>query len=147
MKVLFLDVDGVLNSLEDGYSIDLETEVYWQRLKKILDATQAKIVLSSSWRIGFNPNKDGMSKTLVEKLDAIGAHIHDMTPILHNADKKRGDEIREWLQQHPDVDKFAILDDDQDMREYTKTHLVKTNTKIGLQDCDVEKAIELLRGE
>ena len=144
IKVIFLDVDGVLNSSQDHFSIGLKTDIHLERLKRIIDATGAKIVLSSSWRICFDPKKDQMSRILNNKLNSIGAPIMDMTPIIREPNKVRGDEIRMWLQDHPDVDAFIILDDDSDMAEYTSTHLIKTDVNIGLQDSDVEKAINML---
>ena len=53
MKVIFLDVDGVLNSAQDGYSIRLKTDSHLKLLQYIVKETGAKIVLSSSWRIGL----------------------------------------------------------------------------------------------
>ena len=50
IKVLFLDVDGVLNSRRDGYDIDLNTTSHMKLLQKIIQQTGAKIVLSSTWR-------------------------------------------------------------------------------------------------
>ena len=55
MKVIFLDVDGVLNSKQDDYSIKLRTDSHLNFLRMIVKSTGAKIVLSSSWRIGFTP--------------------------------------------------------------------------------------------
>lgn len=51
-KVLFLDVDGVLNDEEYGSNIYLE-EIRVKRLKNIIEATNANIVMSSSWRHYF----------------------------------------------------------------------------------------------
>lgn len=146
MKVIFLDVDGVLNGGKtDGYSRKLIGDVYFQRLKRLVDTTNAKVVLSSSWRIGYDPESHAPSKTLHDKLKGMGVDLYGMTPLIKWFDgKTRGDEIREWLVKHPEVDHFVILDDDCDMAEYTETNLVKTDTKVGLQDDDVDKAIAIL---
>lgn len=50
MKVIFLDVDGVLNSAQDGYSIRLKTDSHLKLLQYIVKETGAKIVLSSYYR-------------------------------------------------------------------------------------------------
>lgn len=50
MKVIFLDVDGVLNSAQDGYSIRLKTDSHLKLLQYIVKKTGAKIVLSSYYR-------------------------------------------------------------------------------------------------
>ena len=52
MGVIFLDIDGVLNSKQDRFSWDIETDIHFIRLKRIVEKTGAQIVLSSSWRIG-----------------------------------------------------------------------------------------------
>lgn len=148
MKIIFLDIDGVLNGGKvDGYSRELLGDIFFQRLKRLVDFTGAKVVLSSSWRIGYDPENHIPSKTLRDKLRNIGVELYGMTPESRwFKGKVRGDEIREWLHAHPEVDSFVILDDDCDMKEYTATNLVKTDTEIGLQDADVDKAIEILMG-
>lgn len=143
MKVIFLDVDGVLNSARDGYSINLENDYHFEMLKKIVDATDANIVLSSSWRIGFSV-LSLPEKNLIERLEKYGMEIMDFTPCMTGT---RGDEIREWLSNNWPVESFVILDDEGDMAEFKETNLVKTNTSIGLQEKDVDKAIEILGGK
>lgn len=68
MKIIFLDVDGVLNSVQDGYSIRLRTDSHLKLLQHIVKETGAKIVLSSSWRIGFTP----ASKNLLVRFKEYG---------------------------------------------------------------------------
>ena len=57
MKVIFLDIDGVLNSIKfdrlrmrDGRS-DFIDESRLPLLKQIVDSTNAVIVLSTTWRV------------------------------------------------------------------------------------------------
>ena len=50
MKVIFLDIDGVLK--DEDYDAEFKDECF-ARLKKIIDATDAQIILSSSWRISY----------------------------------------------------------------------------------------------
>lgn len=142
MRVIFLDVDGVLNSLRDRFSTELVSEYHFDFLKELVDATDAKIVLSSSWRIGFNAMSQP-EKNLLAKLESWGLEIYDFTPIMTGS---RGDEIREWLAINP-VDSFVILDDESDMEEFRETNLVQTNMNVGLQESDVLKAIKILKGE
>ena len=139
MKVVFLDVDGVLNSVRDYYSTELTTDSHFILLKELIDRTGAKIVLSSSWRIGLSIRGD-----LVQRLAEYGLEIYDITPVLYFEGRKRGDEIRAWLDKHGEVTNFVILDDDSDMCEFTKTNLVKTDTNFGLNKRHVEKAVEIL---
>ena len=139
MKVIFLDVDGVLNSARDYYSIELSTDSHLELLKELIDRTGAKIVLSSSWRMGLS-----IRGNLVQRLADYNLEIYDTTPVLYFEGRKRGDEIRAWLDKHEDVVNFVILDDESDMCEFTKTNLVKTDTNFGLKRKNIEKAVEIL---
>jgi hypothetical protein len=136
--VLFLDIDGVLNYVggptECGmYGLDHDKV---SLLEKIIDATQCRIVLSSTWR------KFGKCIAKVERmLDSIGYELHDMTPVLDGLTSgawgspiwtgaSRGREIQAWLDKHPS-ERFVILDDDTDMGALLP-HLVNTDIFVGL---------------
>lgn len=141
MKILFVDVDGVLNSAQDGYSIKLSTDSHLKFLRMIVKSTGANIVLSSSWRIGFTP----ASKNLLTRFKEYGLELMDCTPELSGA--CRGDEIRKWLEEFEteyDVERFAILDDESDMAEFTETNLIQTDTNVGLQKEDAVQCIKML---
>ena len=139
LKVIFLDVDGVLNSKQDGNSIKLRTDSHFRLLQEIVKATGAKIVLSSSWRAGFAKART----TLSNRLKKYGLEIMDSTPVLSGL-SRRGDEIRQWLDDNrKSVERFIILDDD-DMEEFTGTNLVQTDSEIGLQEEDALRCIEIL---
>ncbi|SEH42426.1 HAD domain-containing protein [Selenomonas sp. KH1T6] len=143
IKVIFLDVDGVLNSKQDGNSLQLRTDLHLQLLREIIASTGAKIVLSSSWRAGFAKARN----TLSNRLREYGLEIMDSTPVLPGL-TCRGDEIRQWLNDSgQSVERFVILDDDDDMAEFTDTNLVQTDPEIGLQEKDAVKSIELLNLE
>ena len=108
MKVIFLDIDGVLNNqtLLYHYGLDYIDGDMVELLKHVVSATGAEIVLSSSWRL------DGYSKKVVEKeLEKMKMELLDCTVRIEG--KKRADEIKEWLGRHK-VNKYAILDDDED---------------------------------
>ena len=138
VKVIFLDIDGVMNSMKDGFSFTIETDSHFHLLKKLVDATGAELVLSSTWRIGD-------ADTVEQRLNEFGMHLIGCTPHHGIADVKRGEEIREWIETSPwEIEQFVILDDEADMCEYTDTNLVKTDMRIGLTEADVERAIEIL---
>jgi hypothetical protein len=142
MKVIFLDIDGVLN---DGFTIlgtgkDFPTKDHLDCLRAIVDATEAQIVLSSSWRYhksDFNDAKNALRN--------VGLAIMDKTKLLP---KGRGAEISEWLSRHPEVDSYVILDDHND--SYTnfsadqQEHLVLTEFSLGLLQEHVQQAINIL---
>ena len=157
MKVIFLDVDGVLNSEVsreqernnfDNWMEHEVSEMHVNNLKKIVDATGAQIVLSSSWRFdhpkatGRDFIVDPLMKVLDRKLKAVGLDIIDVTPDLRG--KIRGAEIQDWLDRHSEVERFVILDDDVDMMEEQKPFFVNTTFKNGLTEEMANKAIEIL---
>ena len=159
MKVIFLDVDGVLNSEYDlmihreknnikGSILYAEVEDRpLKLLKKLVEKTSAKIVVSSSWRIGCERSGRqsvfgaDLYKKLEKRLSDYDLYIYDITPVCNG---QRGDEIREWLNAHKCVDRFVILDDDSDMCEYTETNLVQTDYSNGLQEKHIQTAYKML---
>lgn len=161
MKILFMDVDGVLNCENTpdrcGIYIGIEDDKV-ELLKQIIDATDAKIVLSSTWRLGFN-NKghrlEHHAEYLKDKLARYGLEIYDKTKDLSRHGELRGKEINEWLSRHPEVEQWVVLDDewftDFNMYDIGK-HLVSTwfytvREKGGLTKGSVEEAIRILQGE
>ena len=137
MKVIFLDVDGVLNSSQDGFNIKLETRKHLVLLKQLVDETGAEIVLSSSWRI-----YDKTRVFIKKKLEEYEIALIGVTP---DTGESKGKEIKKWLDETPySIESFVILDDDSDMEEFTHAKLVKTDSNIGLQKADIIKAIHLL---
>ena len=112
MKVIFLDVDGVLNSDEyidrakkqeiQGIERHIDVEKI-KLLKKAIDETGAKVVLSSSWR--FTKNEQYL-KQLLEKY---GIYLVGSTPLIQC---ERGLEIKQWISDNQNVEDFIILDDE-----------------------------------
>lgn len=134
MRVLFLDVDGVLNSrnttnFHELYPIDQYMAFLIGRIQL---RTGCSVVLSSSWR--HHPDGvENVSKRVVELLDK--------TPHLSGC---RGDEIKAWLDAHPEVEKYAILDDDSDMLKEQMPNFFKTTFDDGLTDEIAEAVIKHL---
>lgn len=151
-KLIFLDFDGVLNSHQYLYVTpkpwgDLEMEgnehlmldpVAVDRLNQIIEQTGAHVVVSSSWRHGHDRER------LQEILEARGfmGDVIDVTPDDSRLD--RGDEIALWLRDHPEVERYVVLDDDADDTETMRKHLIKTSFYTGLLDCHVSEAIRRL---
>lgn len=117
------------------------------RLKRIVDATGAKIVLSSTWRYDRDdPNLNGDFLELQEAFHAVGLEFYGFTPV-DAIGIRRGMEIRAWLGLHPEVTKFVILDDE--LFDYAErgllSKLVKTDFAYGgLTDELAQEAIDLL---
>ncbi len=118
-KVLFLDVDGVLNNgvwASEMYAQGVrvyEDHILEERalglLLRIVYATGTRIIVSSSWR----HDREAYRK-LQEQLFRYGLRADDKTG---GTDTDRGEVIRLYLEQHPSVEHFAILDDDNDVGE------------------------------
>ena len=142
--VLFLDVDGVLNNestfISRKYGPAPICPECCGRLLKMVDGLSCRIVLSSSWR--------GIP-TLERKLRAAGivrrAHEHWRTPHLYDSgENRRGREIAQWLARHPEVTRFAIVDDEADMLPEQLSHFVQTDFKNGLLDAHVDRLTAIL---
>ena len=126
MKVLFLDVDGVLNNpstpvpSDNGLAIDPFMAFLVGRL---VEDTGCKIVLSSSWR--FIPF---IRMTLERRV----CTIYDVTSLSRESHLSRGEEIALWLKEHLDVESYAILDDENDMLEEQQPNFFKCLGTVGL---------------
>lgn len=123
MKVLFLDIDGVLNSQpvianayrgpdEDLRRLSHLDEGMVENLDLLVELTGCKIVVSSTWRRAMPLNR--IREYLNKKGLRMGCII-GQTPTHNNNSSCRGDEIQEWLDGHPEVETFAIVDDNADM--------------------------------
>jgi HAD domain in Swiss Army Knife RNA repair proteins len=157
MKILFLDIDGVLNSADymknrrtiprpTPHSIDAPTI---PRLNAIIERTGAKVVVSSTWRMG----RDKHDLQSILRAHGFIGEIIGCTPIGYGSmpsgvlvtDCVRGHEIQAWLDEHSDVTTFAIVDDNSDMAHLTH-RLVQTTWSYGLLDEHVERLVQMLGG-
>ena len=107
MKVIFLDVDGVLNSEKNLLEAKGKSELFDRPLallKELVESTKAKIVVSSTWRIGCSKSGrnswygEGIFKTLTDRLAEYQMEVYDITPVINKPGVQRGDEIRAWLE-------------------------------------------------
>lgn len=156
MKVIFLDIDGVLNcrftrERYRGFIFVMDRKI--EMLKHLVDDTSAKIVLSSTWRQGWWDLKNGHENSveidlfvaLREKLQSYGLELLDHTLFIFYKD--RGNEIDLWLKswEGEPIESFVILDDMNGY--YLRPHanrLVRTSMKEGLQEKHVELAKKIL---
>ena len=174
MKVLFLDIDGVLNSENwFGYRLyciknNMFNEVInfvntndecikhklsmiddraIANLNRIVEETGCKVVLSSSWRSCIEAEN-----TLTEyllKLKGFKYELYDVTPRLwfNDFSIRRGEEIKLWLDKESEkneIESFVILDDDSDMLPEQMNNFIYVDGQVGLTDRDVFAAIEIL---
>ncbi len=148
MKVIFLDIDGVLNTPADvsdqGLVIRPDKLLL---IKQIVEATGAKIVLSTSWRMYWEPGEalcDPIGEWINDAFGSAGMSIFDKTPYTMTG---RENQIASWLNAHPEVKAFVVLDDALLSAPFLQGHFVKTSPYFGaLDEMDVERAIVILNG-
>lgn len=168
-KLLFLDIDGVLNhqlwysSVEDKKQ---NTHEEWENsqfcpwsvglLNKLTDETKSKIVVSSSWRQGKTVQE---LQDLFEKV-GITSEVIDKTPKLYfngiedyTYSVPRGCEIKAWMELNKDklgsgigkYDKYVIFDDDSDMLYWQRNNFLWVDPYCGLTPALIFKAKQILR--
>lgn len=145
MKVIFLDIDGVICSIRSavaggGYpwrlkeeDIELFDGVAVKLIQKVCQKTDSKIVLSSVWRLHHDFNLIGEKLCLP---------IIDKTP--NKASAMRGEEIAIWLKENQ-VDKYVIVDDDSDMLVEQFSFFVKVDSRNGLSYENYERILDILK--
>ncbi len=162
MKIIFLDIDGVLNSnlwnreheneIKNGFLVDAEKI---KLLSKLIITTKAKIVLHSGWRFWFDekflPTRKE-SAFLMNLLKEHGIAFYDFTPDLTTEEIRKSkqfsitkpDEILLWLKNHSDISSWVVIDDICLNNEIISNHQIKPDSKIGLSSSDIAKAVKLL---
>lgn len=171
MKLIFLDIDGVLNNVEwcdivykrtpndlRSKSFDtIYTPVAWDpscvhNLFRIIEATDANIVVSSTWRVlpehiknclyslcpflssGHNAKEKGLKEI----------HIVGMTSS-KISNGPRGMEIKQYLKNTVyDVESYVIIDDNSDMLPEQNDNFVQTDPLVGLTAQNADQAISIL---
>lgn len=136
VKIIFLDIDGVL--CLDGTTFHPDRV---QQLKRIVDSVpDCELILSSSWRL--SPSLS--SAVDINLVDAGIKTCMDLTPDF--GDGPRSKEIQAWLDEHPNISKFAIIDDDVDAE--IPGHFFRTDFSVmgqgGLTEEIADRIIEFL---
>jgi hypothetical protein len=136
MKIIFSDIDGVLNCSRTAnprkFPYVAEPELV-ARFHTVLERTEAQIVLTSTWR--YDPAGLFSAKHW-------GIPFIDITPDLPK--KPRRDEILAWLRGHPDVTRFAVLDDEDD--ELDGLPLFQPSAVTGLTEEMAQGLMDYLAG-
>ena len=152
MKVIFLDIDGVLNteSYRENPNVDYFenpiSETHMPLLEYLVKKTDAKIVLSSTWREYWDASEiqsDRFGDYINNLFRKYNLDIYDKTPELRNRDE----EITEWKKRYQsEIESFVIVDDfDFEWSEPNINHIVKTIDDIGLDEEAVERAMQILK--
>ena len=156
MKIIFLDFDGVMDTVyydhvlskegkpgSDKYGVVFDPNCI-KNLKHIIDETGADIVVSSSWKYLMS------YQDFQEMWEARGlpGFVTDVTPEPANR-RKRGDEIDAWLDECRTECQYVIIDDldDNNFNEHQIPRLLVVNPFGGIDEDIAERAIALLNME
>jgi hypothetical protein len=137
MKVIFCDIDGILNTSATPnprklpYIVDKRLV---RRLRQLTQQTRARIVLTSTWR--YDPA--GLFSARYHRIPYL-----DCVPDLPH--RPRRDEILAWLRKHPRVTRYAVLDDDDD--ELDELPLFQANPRTGLTPALARAVRDYLNGK
>jgi hypothetical protein len=147
-KIVFLDFDGVvrLPVMTGDWPPDAEfSPPHIARIAELLRVTGASVVISSTWRLRLD--RAGIASALGDAFPADRLHVDWATPDLSPAlgELPRGHEIQAWLNAHPAVTRFVILDDlPQSRFGDLAPRLVRTELLGGFSERHLVKAQGLL---
>lgn len=141
MKIIFLDVDGVIRLYKEGTSskardiieesLNLDSSSC-NNLKSIITSTGAKIVLTSSWRL---VDKNSLSKLFARLTfyKIYPYHFIGKTPSYPNKD--RGYEIYEFIESRKDIEEYIILDYSAiDENYFPNNNFIKIDGRVGITE-------------
>lgn len=161
--ILFIDFDGPLfssrammlpeNQINSVKPDDLPEQIdrmagYWRMdpcavamLNKIIEITNAVVVISSSWK-GI-VDKDGIEKLF--ELNGLNATIHEdwYTPMV-SFQHRRAEEILAWIEDHPEVDKWIAIDDDKSIGRFPPNHKALVSSFDGISYNDYKHILKAL---
>jgi len=124
MRIIFTDIDGVLNSRKTPnprnlpYIVDAKL---LKRFEELVARTDAAVVLTSTWR--YDPAGLYSARRL-------GIPFVDVTP--DRPERSRREEVLGWLHDHPEATRYAVIDDEDDQLD--DLPLFQPSARIGLTD-------------
>lgn len=169
MKIVFLDFDGVVITPEsrkqgdkarkifyggwaggdDGHEFSFDRELL-RHIQFICQQTNAKIVVISQWRLYRDAHliptwfiERGLTIEVVGYTEDLATNLDD-PEIMPNEHKDRADEIAKWLEEHPEVSSFVILDDMQCAGRLHPVNFILCNPNIGITKEQCLQAINIL---
>ena len=158
IKYVFLDIDGTINSRDwdryykDNdlkYNPEIDPDIDFRavnRINKLIDTTNAKIILSSSWRFYLSETinrlkNSGLKYQIKDIIKGEECVYNDNWPDIKHP--TRGELIKDFITDNP-CDNYIILDDNNDMTDEQQSHFIKTTMEHGFTDKDLEKTIQIL---
>lgn len=162
MKVIFLDIDGVLNSnfwndthqreISDGTLIDEEKVML---LGQLIRNTSAKVILHSGWKFWFDSEVKPLrreAERLISMLEKEGIKVNGVTPDHTTKEIRKSkkfslvkaSEILAWVSQYDNIEKWIVIDDLDLHNEEIRKHQILTDASIGLTVENICEAERLL---
>lgn len=145
--LIFLDFDGVINTpkTQGAWALNPGDSPFEQelvnRVKYLVKESEAEVVISSTWRMVKEINPDWLAVNIGTWLkDAL--HKDWYTPKYGGF---RGNQINDWLRDHDYDGLFICIDDSSDFYDYQ--NLIHINCEVGIQEQDVEKALNVLKSQ
>lgn len=161
-NIIFLDIDGVLNSnfwnkshqreISDGSLIDVEKI---KLLAELVRSTNAEIILHSGWRFWYDNDMKPLrveAQNLSELLAKEGLKIADVTPDLTTEEIRRtrkfslikAEEILLWVASHENINSWVVLEDLDLHNAIIEEHQVKIDQMTGLTPENIQEAERIL---
>ena len=134
--VIFLDIDGVLNTPPMyGKKIESENVSIFNKLIETLNKKyNVEIVVSSSWRLSSGVNKILRESGIKTKLKGITPNLGD-----------RNKEIDTYIKNNNlDKENCLVLDDEKDIVKNVICNYYITNYKTGIVENDINKIVKIL---
>lgn len=165
MKVIFLDVDGVLNSSfwNDSHQREISEGIYVnpeqvRLFGELVADTGAEVVLHSGWRFWLDEDLSANrleAQNFLDLLEEESVYLYSCTPDLTTEVIRRtkqfslvkAEEIKQWIAIHPDIEQWIVLDDLPLHDDEVELHQVRTDSAVGLTTADVELARNMLQEE
>lgn len=163
MKIVFLDIDGVLNHAHTREKFngivgidDYNLFIFADFMKRANELEDTKIVLSSSWRYEVNYQGEHIKNGydyICERLSEYNLSVFDITPLFKDiwGYGNRGEEIAIWLKEHKDLNitGYVILDDEnqREFKDYGLTpRFIQTSWVCdGFKGSDAKIALNMLK--
>lgn len=142
---VFLDLDGVIRLRDPESGLELYKRPCVARLNRVLRKTGAHVVIISNWRKRLSP--------LTMHVVLVDMGVENLSPpdqLCVRGDLCRGDAITDWLAQHPNIQKWAVIDDE--LRHYDRwvrprqAHVFCPNGREGIQDNTAARLTAFLLG-
>ncbi len=132
INVVFLDFDGVLSTERSNFQDEIINQDALNNFNALCLQNDLKVVISSSWRKYEGYIDLFYSFGIDKRIDIIGS-----IAITGNG---KAFLIKEYLKEHPEIDKYIILDDVY-LGGELNNHLIQTTYSLGFNDRKLQEAL------